>query len=132
MMYTSTATLVVAINLGLALAQSQVNVDTSTKFQTIDGFGFSEAFGFGAGVQNAPPEQQNQTLTYLFSTTEGAGMTILRNRIAADAGTSIAPKSPGSPSNALDYVWNGNDASQVRRIRPGMNCFLVLEVSDHD
>ena len=113
-MFVLGAILAIGINLGLSLAQTQVTVETSTTYQTIDGFGFSEAFGFGEGVQNAPSAQQTQALNYMFSTTEGAGFTILRNRVAADPSDTIEPNSPGSSSAAPTYVWNGNDESQVR------------------
>lgn len=107
------STLIFATYLGLSLAQTQVTVNTGTTYQTIDGFGFSEAFGFGGGVQNAPSAQQTQALNYMFSTTKGAGFTILRNRIAADS-SSIEPNSPGSPSANPTYVGVGADSSQVR------------------
>jgi hypothetical protein len=112
MFYFSVA-LVFAINLGLCLSQTQVTIDTTTTYQTIDGFGFSEAFGFGEGIQSAPSAQQTQALNYMFSTTEGAGFTILRNRVAADPSDTIEPNSPGSPSSTPTYVWNGDDESQV-------------------
>lgn len=105
-MYAFTTAVVLPVNVGLTVALTRVNVDTSTTYQTIDGFGFSEALGFGVSVEDAPVEQQEQTLNYLFSTTEGAGLTILRNRIAADT---IEPNSPGSPSAAPTYVFNGDD-----------------------
>jgi hypothetical protein len=113
-MYSLSATLVIAANLGLSLAQTTVTVNTGTTYQIIDGFGFSEAFGFGEAVQSAPSSQQTQALNYMFSTTEGAGLTILRNRIAADPSDTIEPNSPSSPSGTPTYVWNDNDESQVR------------------
>lgn len=109
-------TLGVTLQLGLATAQTKVTVNAGTTYQVIDGFGFSEAFGFGGGVENAPAAQQTQALNYMFSTTEGAGMTILRNRIAADPNGSIEPNSPGSPSAAPTYRSIGDDSSQVRVI----------------
>jgi O-glycosyl hydrolase len=109
-------TLGVTLQLGLATAQTKVTVNAGTTYQVIDGFGFSEAFGFGGGVENAPAAQQTQALNYMFSTTEGAGMTILRNRIAADPNGSIEPNSPGSPSAAPTYKAIGDDSSQVRVI----------------
>lgn len=112
-MYTLAVIVTLAANLGLSIAHAQVTVDTSRTYQTIDGFGFSEAFGFGVSVQNAPAQQQEQTLDYLFSTTQGAGLTILRNRIAADPSDTIEPNSPGSPSAAPTYAWNGDDLGQV-------------------
>jgi O-glycosyl hydrolase len=109
-------TLGVTLQVGLATAQTKVTVDAGTTYQVIDGFGFSEAFGFGGGVENAPAAQQTQALNYMFSTTEGAGMTILRNRIAADPNGTIEPNSPGSPSTTPSYRSIGDDASQVRII----------------
>lgn len=105
--------LALSAHLSLGFAQTQVTVNTAVTYQVIDGFGFSEAFGFGEAVQSAPSAQQTQALNYMFSTTEGAGFTILRNRIAADPADTIEPNSPGSPSAAPTYVWNGDDLSQV-------------------
>jgi len=113
-MYSLSAILALAINLGLTIAQTKITVNTGTTYQVIDGFGFSEAFGFGEAVQSAPAAQQTQALNYLFSTTAGAGFTILRNRIAADSGDSIEPNAPSSSSGTPTYVWNDNDESQVR------------------
>lgn len=109
----STSLIPLAISLALGHAAAQVTINTATKYQTIDGFGFSEAFGFGVAVQDAPTTQQNQALTYLFDKTDGAGLTILRNRIAADPGNTIEPNSPGSPSATPTYTWDGDDQSQV-------------------
>ncbi|HET8842448.1 MAG TPA: cellulose binding domain-containing protein, partial [Ktedonobacteraceae bacterium] len=95
-----------------AYAASAVTIDGSVKFQTIDGFGFSEAFGRAASMQSAPAAVQQQMLDLLFSPTTGAGLTILRNIINSDT-SSIEPNSPGSPSAAPQYVWDGNDSGQV-------------------
>jgi len=113
-MYSLSATLAFAATISLTLAQITVTVDTSTTYQIIDGFGFSEAFGFGEAVQSAPSAQQTQALNYMFSTIEGAGFTILRNRIAADPSDTIEPTSPASPSGTPKYVWDEDDESQVR------------------
>ena len=104
----------IALLAGIAAAQTTVTVNASTTYQVIDGFEFSEAFGFGSGVEDAPSAQQTQALNYMFSTTVGAGMTILRNRIGADAASTIEPNSPGSPSTAPTYRALGDDSSQVR------------------
>lgn len=118
-MYISTSLLALAANLLATITSAQVLVNTSTTYQTIDGFGFSEAFGFGSAVQDAPVAQQNETLALLFNKTTGAGFTILRNRIAADPSDTIEPTNPGSPSATPTYVWNGNDDSQVCGCRFG-------------
>lgn len=99
-----------------------INIDPSTRYQTIDGFGFSEAFqrssqlhgGFGLS-----PENQTRVLDYLFSNTTGMGATILRNGIGSsvdsshDFMNSIEPVSPGSPSAPPQYQWDGNDTDQL-------------------
>lgn len=99
----------------MAAAQTAVKVDLSTTYQTIDGFGFSQAFGRASEFKAlSNTTTQKQGLDLLFSTTTGAGMTIVRNRIGSGgAGDSIEPTSPGSPTAAPAYVWDGNDAGQV-------------------
>ena len=64
-MYAFTTAVVLPVNVGLTVALTRVSVDTSTTYQTIHGFGFSEALGFGVSVEDAPVGQQEQTLNYL-------------------------------------------------------------------
>jgi glucuronoarabinoxylan endo-1,4-beta-xylanase len=97
---------------GTAGTASSVTIDGATRYQTMDGFGFSEAFGRAASMHNASAAAQEQMLDLLFSPRDGAGFTILRNIINSDA-TSIEPNSPGSPTAAPQYVWDGSDSSQV-------------------
>jgi len=107
----NSAALAVALNGIVALGQT-ITVNPSTTYQTIDGFGFSEAFGFGAPIASASASIQTQVTNYLFSTTTGAGLTILRNRIAAGSG-SIEPNAPSGPNAQPTYTWDRNDAGQV-------------------
>ncbi|KAK1219556.1 hypothetical protein PQX77_017745 [Marasmius sp. AFHP31] len=80
----------------------------------MDGFGFSEAFGHAKDIQNWASTTQKQALDLLFSTSTGAGMTILRNRIGSGgSGDSILPNSPGSPGGTPQYVWDRDDRGQV-------------------
>lgn len=59
-------------------AASAVTVNGATSYQTMDGFGFSEAFGEAAGMQSlSSSTEQKQILDLLFSPTTGAGFTIL-------------------------------------------------------
>ncbi|KAF9886270.1 hypothetical protein FE257_011883 [Aspergillus nanangensis] len=92
---------------------STIVVDTSTVHQTIDGFGFSEAFGHAAEIQALDEDLQQQVLDMLFDPSKGAGFTILRNRIGSTAGTSIEPTGPGSPDAEPTYTWDGDDSGQV-------------------
>ncbi|KAJ7229662.1 glycoside hydrolase [Mycena haematopus] len=95
-------------------AQTTVTVQAATTFQTMDGFGFSEAFGHASDLFNYPAAEQKQVLDLLFNTSTGAGMTIIRNRIGSGgAGDSILPTSPGCPTCTPKYSWDGSDGSQV-------------------
>ncbi|KAH8130833.1 glycoside hydrolase family 5 protein [Trichoderma asperellum] len=98
----------------LCVAQSTITVNVNTKYQQIDGFGFSQAFGRASQFQSANASTQKQALDYLFSTSTGAGFSIIRNRIGSGgSGDSIEPNNPGSPSASPSYVWDGNDSGQV-------------------
>lgn len=80
----------------VAAAQTTITVDANTKYQTIDGFGFSQAFGRAKEFRNAASTLQKQALDYLFSTTTGAGFSIIRNRVGSGgSGDSILPTNPG-------------------------------------
>jgi O-glycosyl hydrolase len=94
-----------------ALAVS-ITVNPSTTYQTMDGFGFSDAFGFVSGLYSLPSAAQTQGFELLFSTTSGAGLNIVRNRIPSGS-DSIEPNSPGSPSATLKYVSIGTDDNQI-------------------
>jgi O-glycosyl hydrolase len=91
-----------------ASAASMVAVDGGTTFQTIDGFGFSEAFGQANSIRTASSATQKQALDLLFNPTTGAGFSILRNQIPSDS-TSIEPNAPAGPSATPTYVWTGDD-----------------------
>ncbi|KAK4236534.1 GH30 family xylanase [Achaetomium macrosporum] len=96
-----------------------ITVDLSKTYQTIDGFGTSEAFQRAVQMSKLPEPEQRRALDLLFSTTNGAGISILRNGIgsspdmSSDHMVSIAPKSPGSPNNPLIYAWDGSDNKQL-------------------
>jgi O-glycosyl hydrolase len=83
---------------------SGVVVNGAVHYQRITGFGASEAFGEAEVVQNAPAAVQQQALDLLYSRTDGAGLTILRNEISADAGTTIEPTAPSSPTATPSYI----------------------------
>jgi O-glycosyl hydrolase len=83
---------------GPAAAADTATINGATTFQTITGFGASEAFGQASTVMNSSSSVQQAALNDLYSPTSGAGLTILRNWISADSGSTIEPNSPGSPS----------------------------------
>jgi glucuronoarabinoxylan endo-1,4-beta-xylanase len=95
-----------------AQAASTVTVNPATTYQTIDGFGASEAFGMSGTIRTASASVQKQALDALFSTTSGAGLTILRNIIPSDSSHSIEPNAPsGGPNGTPNYVWNASSPS---------------------
>ncbi|KAI9664521.1 MAG: hypothetical protein M1821_005967 [Bathelium mastoideum] len=97
-----------------ATAQTPITVNVGTTNQRIDGFGFSQAFGRAAQFESTASGLQKQALDYLFSTSTGAGFSIIRNRIGSGgSGDSIEPNSPASPSSTPTYVWDDNDEGQV-------------------
>ncbi len=53
---------------------------------------------------SAPASVQAQVLSLIYSPTQGAGLTILRNEISADAGFTIEPKAPASPGTKPSYL----------------------------
>ncbi|PGH17944.1 hypothetical protein AJ79_00843 [Helicocarpus griseus UAMH5409] len=100
-------------HLGLVFAQSRITIDISETHQEIDGFGVSQAFTRAAEFEAMDPEPRQKGLDYLFNTTTGAGLTIIRNRIGSTSDDSILPQNPGSPDATPEYVWDGSDSSQV-------------------
>ncbi len=81
-----------------------VTIDGATRYQQISGFGASEAFGQAQTIMDAPSATQKQVLNLLYSWTSGAGLTILRNEISADAGSTIEPKAPSGPNATPTYL----------------------------
>ncbi len=89
---------------GAASWPPTVTVDGATTYQRIAGFGSSEAFGQAEVIQDAPAATQQQALDLLYSPVTGAGLTIVRNEISADVGTTIEPTAPASPTAAPTYL----------------------------
>ncbi len=82
---------------GPAVAADTATINGATTYQTVAGFGASEGFGEADAVMNAPAAAQQQALGLLYSPTAGAGLTILRNEISADSGSTIEPTGAGQP-----------------------------------
>jgi glucuronoarabinoxylan endo-1,4-beta-xylanase len=89
---------------GPAVAADTATINGGTTFQTIAGFGASEAFGQAETLMNASSATQQQALNLLYSPTSGAGLTILRNEISADSGSTIEPTAPSSPTATPTYL----------------------------
>ncbi|MGH2850587.1 MAG: glycoside hydrolase, partial [Solirubrobacteraceae bacterium] len=85
-------------------AGATVTINAAKPYQRIDGFGVSEGFGQAKTLMRAPASVQAQVLSLLYSPTHGAGLTILRNEISADAGFTIEPKAPSGPTAKPSYL----------------------------
>src|SRR5579883_2354720 len=93
-----------------AHAASAVTVNGATQFQTIDGFGASEAFGQASSLESS--SAASQVLNLLFSTSSGAGLSIVRNLLPSDSNNTIEPNAPSSPSATPTYRWDGSSEGQ--------------------
>jgi O-glycosyl hydrolase len=104
------AEVALAISLGAvagaagATARATVTVNPAQHYQSIAGFGVSEGFGQAKTLMSARASVQERALSLLYSPTYGAGLTILRNEISADAGFTIEPKAPSSPNARPSYL----------------------------
>jgi O-glycosyl hydrolase len=106
-----------------AFAASSITINGGITYQTIDGFGASDAFKTSSAVDGGTglsASQTQQIMNDLFSTTSGAGLTIVRNEIGAstngssgDSNSSIEPNAPSGPNATPTYVWDGSDNGQV-------------------
>jgi O-glycosyl hydrolase len=105
--------LTVTLSRQSAYAASAVTINGGTTYQTMDGFGFSEAFGQADGIESLASGPQQQVLNDLLSPTSGAGLTILRNLLPSDSGDTIEPNNPGSPSATPSYSALGTSEGQV-------------------
>jgi len=114
-----------------ALAASAATINGAQTFQTITGFGASEGFGQAETIMGASSAVETQALNYLFSTSSGAGLTILRNEISADAGDTIEPNAPSSPTATPTYLPMssiGNDQDQLTMAQAIKSTYGVTNV----
>jgi len=108
-------------------AATTITVNTAQKYQTIDGFGFCEAFQRANGIVNLPEPKRTEVLDLLYNTTTGAGMTILRVGIGSSPNSTndwmntIEPVGPSSPSGTPNYVWDGKDSGQLWVAQQGVS-----------
>jgi O-glycosyl hydrolase len=89
---------------GSGAAGITVTIDPAKRDQRIAGFGVSEGFGQAKVLMSAPASVRKRVLRLLYSPTHGAGLTILRNEISADAGFTIEPRAPSSPGAKPSYL----------------------------
>jgi hypothetical protein len=85
-------------------AQANVTISSAKQYRRIAGFRVSEGFGQAKALVSAPASVQQQVLSLLCSPTRGTGLTILRNEISANAGFTIEPRAPSSPTGKPSYL----------------------------
>lgn len=97
-------------------------VDFGHRLQSIDGFGFSQAFQRAdliRGARGLTPEHRREVLDLLLDRRTGAGLSILRLGIGSstdavyDHMPTIEPTEPAGPDATPAYVWDGDDGGQV-------------------
>jgi glucosylceramidase len=117
-----TATLLASAPVSAAQPPVTGTVDFGHRLQSIDGFGFSQAFQRASlihGAQGLTAEHQREVLDLLLDRGTGAGLSILRLGIGSSTDTvydhmpTIEPTDPGGPDAAPAYVWDGDDGGQV-------------------
>lgn len=100
-------------------ATTAITINVNQTFQSIDGFGISEAFQRANGIYNLTEPKRTEVLDYLFNTTTGAGLTIVRNGVGSSPNSSqdwmntILPVGPSTPDGTPNYVWDGKDSGQL-------------------
>jgi O-glycosyl hydrolase len=85
-------------------AGAMVRIDAAVRYQRIAGFGVSEGFGQAKALMSAPGRVRQRVLSLLYSPSRGAGLTLLRNEISADAGFTIEPRAPRGPTAKPSYL----------------------------
>lgn len=86
----------------------QTSVQWNALQQPIAGFGASGAFGQAANLMFMPPQTQSKILSLLFSTTDGAGLSIVRNLINDGVDGQTIEPTPGHWDFDLaqdDQIW---------------------------
>jgi glucuronoarabinoxylan endo-1,4-beta-xylanase len=119
--------------LAVCLAPSQfataadVTVKLNSARQEIEGFGGSGAFRMAEQLRRLPPKEQQEALDLLFSTTRGAGISIIRN-IIGDGGMNekgtLIECEPNGPTGTIEpkegqWNWTG-DEDQIWLMKEAM------------
>jgi glucuronoarabinoxylan endo-1,4-beta-xylanase len=109
-------------------AASSATISWNTLKQPIDGFGISEAFHQSNNINNFPEPKRTEILDLLFSTTKGAGFSILRN-IVGDGGTwgnaTDGPNATIEPSEGVWWNWDAKNDDQIWLMNECKNIYGV-------
>ena len=107
---------ILLVGVGACIAQEKeeaiVHINWATQHQEIDGFGLSGAFRQAENLMAFPEPQRATILDLLFSQTDGAGFSIVRN-LVGDSGTwgndIDGPLPSIRPIEESDYIWTGDE-----------------------
>ena len=89
-----------------AKSVSTGTVDWNRTAQEIDGFGASGAFHMAANLMKFPEPQRSEVLDALFSTTKGAGLSIVRNFVGDGGSWGSEINGPSPSIEPEEGVWN--------------------------
>ena len=81
-------------------------IDWNKTAQEIDGFGASGAFHMAANLMKFPEPQRSDVLDALFSTTKGAGLSIVRNFVGDGGSWGSETNGPSPTIEPEEGVWN--------------------------
>ncbi|KAK4212574.1 glycoside hydrolase family 30 protein [Rhypophila decipiens] len=93
--------------------RASFTVNLVQRYQTIDGFGFCEAFQRAHSISNLPQPFQNEVLDLLFNTTTGAGFSIFRVGLGSSEDSRGDHMNSPQPSPDIEFHWDGYDSGQV-------------------
>ena len=87
-------------------SRSTGTVDWNRTAQEIDGFGASGAFQMARNLMKFPEPQRSEVLDALFSTTKGAGLSIVRNFVGDGGSWGSETNGPSPSIEPEEGVWN--------------------------
>ena len=87
-------------------AISTGTVDWNRTAQEIDGFGASGAFHMASNLMKFPEPQRSEVLDALFSTSKGAGLSIVRNFVGDGGSWGSEINGPSPSIEPEEGVWN--------------------------
>ncbi|KAK3386194.1 glycoside hydrolase family 30 protein [Podospora didyma] len=90
-----------------------LSIDRSTSYQTIDGFGFCEAFQRAHAISNLPLPYQKDVLDLLFGKVHGAGFSILRLGLGSSPDSRLDHMNSPQPDSEGAFSWDHRDSGQV-------------------
>ena len=87
-------------------SKSTGTIDWNRTAQEIDGFGASGAFHMAGNLMGFPEPQRSEILDILFSSTRGAGLSIVRNFVGDGGSWGSVTNGPSPSIEPEEGVWN--------------------------